>query len=38
MAREEVMATPSVSQFTSMPDDFQKSTKQKKKKKKNKKR
>jgi len=38
MAREEVMATPSVSQFTSMPADFQKSTKQKKKKKKNKKR
>jgi len=38
MAREEVMATPSVSQFTSMPDDFQKSTKQKKKKKKSKKR
>lgn len=39
MAREEVMAKPSVSQFTSMPADFQKSTKQKKqKKKKNKKR
>ena len=38
MARENVMAAPSVSQFTSMPADFQKSTKQKKKKKKNKKR
>jgi transcriptional regulator with XRE-family HTH domain len=38
MAINEVMAAPSVSQFTSMPADFQKSTKQKKKKKKNKKR
>jgi transcriptional regulator with XRE-family HTH domain len=37
-ATNEVMATPSVSQFTSMPADFQKSTKPKKKKKKNKKR
>ena len=38
MAHEEVMAKPTISQYTSVPSNFEKSTKQKKKKKKNKKR
>ncbi len=38
MAHEEVMAKPTISQYTSIPSNFEKSTKQKKKKKKSKKR
>jgi transcriptional regulator with XRE-family HTH domain len=37
MAHEEVMAKPTISQYTSIPSNFEKSTKQKKKKKKTKK-